>query len=193
MYIFFYILAHSESDLTKELLQDSLEVESGIEALEDTIDAFGGVGQTNENDTKNPSEPGANPPPLQINPSNFGLPPSKSNLHKEESDKKLKSYFLTFTMYFLTIFLLVNYLLFPNSNAWNGFLMGIWVFYLVSSFKEWILDTYFTDDTRRGFFQLKKSNGAPFTYTIPSVKEHRPLKKYEVRMLRLTVNNSFIL
>lgn len=179
-YIF---LAHSESDLTRGLLQDSLEVESGIEALEDTIDAFGDLSQNNANETKKPLEPGANQPTIQINPSNFGLPPSKSNLHKEGSTKKPKAYFFKFSMYFLIFFLLINYLLFPNCNTWNGFLLGIWVFYLISSFKEWLLDTYFTDEPRRGFFQLKRSNSVPFTYTIPSVKEHRPLKKYEVCIL----------
>ncbi|CAH0719469.1 unnamed protein product, partial [Brenthis ino] len=171
-------LAHSESDLTRELIQqDSLEVESGIEALEDTIDAFGDVNQIEADESKTPLDTGVTQPAQS--PSNFGLPPSKNNLHKDESSTKPKAYFFKFSMYFLTIFLLINYLLFPNSNAWNGFLLGIWFFYFSSCLKEWLLDTYFTDEPRKGYFQLKRNNTLPFTYTIPSVKEHRPLKKYD--------------
>lgn len=114
-------------------------------------------------------------------PTNFGLPPSKNNLLKDEASKKPKTYFLKFSMYLLTIFLLLNCILFPNCNVWNGFLLGIWCFYFASTLKEWVLDNYFSDEPRKGFFQLNRSNSIPFTYTIPSVKEHTPLKKYEVR------------
>nr|XP_026488194.1 testis-expressed protein 2 isoform X1 [Vanessa tameamea] len=171
-------LAHSESDLTKEL-QDSLEVESGVEALEDTIDAFGDLNQI-ETDIHSQKRDSSLLQPIPTSPpSNFGLPPSKSNLHKEEPTKKQKAYFLKFSMYLLTIFLLINYILFPNCQIWNGFLLGIWFFCLASNLKEWLLDNYCSDEPRRGFFQLNRTSSVPFTYTIPSVKEHRPIKKYE--------------
>lgn len=175
------VIDHSESDLTKEL-QDSLEVESGVEALEDTIDAFGDLNQI-ETDVMNQKrdESSLGQPIATSSPTNFGLPPSKNNLLKDESSKKPKTYFLKFSMYLLTIFLLLNCILFPNCNVWNGFLLGIWCFYFASNLKEWVLDNYFSDEPRKGFFQLNRSNSIPFTYTIPSVKEHTPLKKYEVR------------
>ncbi|XP_045448409.1 testis-expressed protein 2 [Melitaea cinxia] len=172
-------LNRSESDLTKEL-QDSLEVESGVEALEDTIDAFGDLNQI-ETDVKNQKRDDSSlgQPIATSSPTNFGLPPSKNNLLKNEASMKPKTYFLKFSMYLLTIFLLLNYILFPNCNVWNGFLLGIWCFYFASNLKEWVLDNYFSDEPRKGFFQLNRSNSIPLTYTIPSVKEHRPLKKYE--------------
>ncbi|CAH2106536.1 unnamed protein product [Euphydryas editha] len=172
-------LNHSESDLTKEL-QDSLEVESGVEALEDTIDAFGDLNQI-ETDVQNQkrAESGIGQPIASSAPTNFGLPPSKNNLLKEEATRKPKTYFLKFSMYLLTIFLLINYILFPNCNVWNGFLLGIWCFCFASNLKEWVLDNYFSDEPRKGVFQLNRTNSIPFTYTIPSVKEHTPLKKYE--------------
>ncbi|XP_052740221.1 testis-expressed protein 2 [Bicyclus anynana] len=170
-------LARSDSDLGGDL-QDSLEVESGVEALEDTIDAFGDVNQV-ETDILNRTQDTESRPPSA--PANFGLPPSKNNLHKENPSKNSKkTYIFTFSMYFLTIFLIINYLLFPNCNIWIGFWLGIWFFCLVGNVKDWVLDTYFSEDTRKtGLLQLKRTSAVPFTYTIPSVKEHRPLKKYE--------------
>lgn len=156
-------------------------MESGVEALEDTIDAFGDLNQI-ETDVKNQKRDDSSlgQPIATSSPTNFGLPPSKNNLLKNEASMKPKTYFLKFSMYLLTIFLLLNYILFPNCNVWNGFLLGIWCFYFVSNLKEWVLDNYFSDEPRKGFFQLNRSNSIPLTYTIPSVKEHRPLKKYEV-------------
>ncbi|XP_045772138.1 testis-expressed protein 2 [Maniola jurtina] len=170
-------LARSESDIAGEFLQDSLEVESGVEALEDTIDAFGDQVETDiENRTQNSDV--IRPPPT---PTNFGLPPSKNNLLKEESTRKPKKvYLFKFSMYLLTIFLIINFLLFPNCNIWNGFWLGIWFFCFISNVKDWVLDNYFSEwEPRKTFFQLKNTNTVPFAYTIPSVKEHRPLKKYE--------------
>ncbi|XP_050670951.1 testis-expressed protein 2 isoform X2 [Leptidea sinapis] len=169
----------SETELTKKVLNDnSFEVESGIEALEDTIDSYGDLNSA-ENDI--PVELNFNLP-TPVPPSNFGLPPSKNNLHKPDSQQKeKKTYFLNFTMYFLTILLLINYLLFPNANIWNGFWLGIWVFSVVCEVKRWVLDTYFSEwePSSGSFIQLKRSSMTPVAYTIPSVKEHTPLKKYE--------------
>lgn len=178
-------LAHSDSDLAGEFLQDSLEVESGVEALEDTIDAFGDVNQA-DSDLQNRTQDTDAIRHPQTAPANFGLPPSKNNLLKEESDKKPKKvYFFKCSMYLLTIFLIVNYLLFPNCNLWNGFLLGIWFFCFLSNVKAWVLDTYFSDWEPRklGSYQLNRSSVMPLAYTIPSVKEHTPLKKYEVRII----------
>ncbi|XP_045497711.1 testis-expressed protein 2 isoform X1 [Colias croceus] len=172
----------SETDISKDILNDnSLEVESGIEALEDTIDAFGDVNPLDNLYQNNGTEIRANPPTPVTTPANFGLPPSKSNLIKSESQKKPKSTFISYTMYFLTIFLILNYFLFPNANIWNGFLLGIWVFYFVSNVKQWFLDNYFSEWEPKGssFFQLKRTSVQPLAYTIPSIKEHTPLKKYE--------------
>ncbi|XP_045525738.1 testis-expressed protein 2 isoform X1 [Pieris brassicae] len=171
----------SETDVTKDILNDnSIEVESGIEALEDTIDAFGDV-NTVDSPLSRPVDMKINPATPISTPANFGLPPSKSNLSKPESHKTSKSYIFNFTMYFLTILVVINYLLFPNCNVWNGFLLGLWFFCFVSNVKQWVLDTYFSDwePSSRNFFQLKRSSTIPIAYTIPSVKEHTPLKKYE--------------
>ncbi|XP_038212158.1 testis-expressed protein 2 isoform X2 [Zerene cesonia] len=172
----------SETDISKDILNDSsLEVESGIEALEDTIDAFGDVNPMDNIYQNNTTEIRANPPTPVTTPANFGLPPSKSNLIKNESQKKTKGSFFSYTMYFLTIFLVLNYVLFPNANIWNGFLLGIWFFYFVSNVKQWFLDNYFSEwePSASSFFQLKRTSVQPLAYTIPSIKEHTPLKKYE--------------
>ncbi|XP_072932096.1 testis-expressed protein 2-like isoform X2 [Epargyreus clarus] len=176
-------LDHSDSlEVTKDCLNDNslMEVESGVEALEDTIDAFGDMTPINTDTNKKPVDP-TFPQPIPTNlPTNFGLPPSRNNFHTPEKDKKEKTYFLNFFMYFLTFLLVVNYLLFPNSNVWNGFLLGLWFFCFAGNLKQWLLDNYFSEwEPRKGFFQLKKSSTMPMTYTIPSVKEHRPMKKYE--------------
>ncbi|KAG6445868.1 hypothetical protein O3G_MSEX004134 [Manduca sexta] len=174
-------LGHSDSsDVTKDLPNDSMmEVESGVEALEDNMDGFGDI--TNlDTDCQNIRPTESNPVQPPPTPTNFGLPPSKTNLQKLKDDNP-KSYFFNFSMYFLTFLLFLNYILFPNSNIWNGFLLGIWFFCFASNLKHWLLDNYFSDwEPQKGsFFQLKRSSTMPAAYTIPSVKEHRPLKKYE--------------
>lgn len=74
-------------------------------------------------------------------------------------------------------------MLFPNSNVWMGFLLGLWFFSLINNLKQWLLDNYFSEwEPKRSYFQLKNTNDIPITYTIPSVKEHTPMKKYEVCM-----------
>lgn len=162
-----------------------MDVESGIEALEDNIDGYGDITNVDVDctDTKPIENIPVIPPPT---PTNFGLPPSKSNLHKQTSDQR-KSYIFNCSMYILTFFLVINFILFPNSNIWNGFLLGIWFFCFVNNIKQWILDNYFSDGEpqKASIFQLKKSAAGPNTYTIPSVKEHTPLKKYEVNILLL--------
>ncbi|CAH2268975.1 jg16000 [Pararge aegeria aegeria] len=173
-------LARSESDLGGEFLQDSLEVESGVEALEDTIDAFGDVTQVDTDILNRTLDTDVSRPPSA--PTNFGLPPSKNNLLKDETTiKPKKAYLFKYSMYILTIFLIINYLLFPNCNIWNGFWLGIWFFCVVTNMKDWVLDNYFSEwePRKTGYFQLKRTSAVPFAYTIPSVKEHRPLKKYE--------------
>lgn len=174
---------HSDSaDISKDFLNDGnlMDVESGIEALEDTIDGYGDISNVEtenlqKNKTRSTEYSPSQPPPT---PTNFGLPPSKSNAKSKEPNQK--TYFLKFSMYFLTFLLLINYVLFPESNIWNGFLLGIWFFCFASNLKQWLLDNYFSDEPNRGsFFQLKNSSAVPTAYTIPSVKEHTPLKKYE--------------
>lgn len=178
-------VVYSEVADVRDYLTDSLlDVESGIEALEDTMDGFGDVtslpvlaGQNNM-----PTESTSNPAPTML--TNFGLPPSKSDLHKSKLSQS-KRYFLNFTMYFLTFFLIVNFVLFPDKNVWNGFLLGIWSFCLASNVKHWVLDNYFThwEPRKRSFFEFNGCRAMPATYTIPSVKEHQPLKKYEVSIV----------
>lgn len=178
------ILANSDSaDISRDFINDTnmMEVESGIEALEDNLDGFGVVPNTNIECPQIKPQEHITAPTLM--PSNFGLPPSKSNLYKPNNVEQ-KSYFFNFTMYFLTFLLFLNYVLFPNAHAWNGFLLGIWFFCLGSNLKNWLLDNYFSDNDnqKKPFIQLKRSSAMPPTYTIPSVKEHRPLKKYEVKL-----------
>lgn len=168
--------------MTREFLNDNsmMEVESGIEALEDTIDGYGDIHnietpyqKTNPMDT----EPVDSPP----TPNNFGFPPSRNNLKEPKKDDSPKCYFFNFSMYIFTFLVCVNYLLFPNSNIWNGFLLGLWFFCFSSNLKSYLLDTFFTDsDQKPSAFQMKRSSALPPTYTIPVVKEYRPLKKYEV-------------
>lgn len=135
-------------------------------------------------------------------PTSFGLPPSKSNIKNPRNSNKPKTYFLNFSMYFLTFLIFVNYFLFPNSNIWNGFVLGLWFFCFTSNLKSWLLDNYFSESEPRSatLLQLKRSSAMPTTYTIPSVKEHRPMKKYEVSihqtlrlLLILFIDISFIL
>ncbi|KAL4709963.1 hypothetical protein ACJJTC_003926 [Scirpophaga incertulas] len=171
---------HSESaDISRDDLNESnlLDVESGVEALEDTLDAFGDVTDAKEVHKK-PIDKPPTPQPLI---SNIGLPPSKSNLIKSEHSDNSKSYFFNFAMYFLIFLLFVSYILFPNANVWNGFVLGIWFFYLVSECKGWVLDNFFSDNEiiKGSHLHLKRSTSMPATYTIPSVKEHTPMKKYE--------------
>lgn len=176
------VLVYNElSDLRKELLTDTqMEVESGIEALEDNLDGFCEI---NESD-----QPLFDGKPSDKDPSKrkdghvtFGSPPSKNNM----MDKKLTSkrnHFCSFTMYFLTFLIFISFILFPNSNVWNGFVLGLWFFCFTSTLKSWLLDTFFTEfeQSKPSMIQLKRSSAMPVSYTIPSVKEHTPIKKYEV-------------
>nr|CAB3515735.1 unnamed protein product [Spodoptera littoralis] len=117
------------------------------------------------------------PPPLT--PANFGSPPSKNNMKAPKTSTN-SSYFFNFFMYFLTFLIFISYILFPNSNIWNGFVLGLWFFCFMSNLKSWVLDTYFSDtDSGSKLYQLRRSSAMPPPYTIPSVKEHRPIKKYE--------------
>lgn len=158
-----------------------MEVESGIEALEDNIDGFGDIHNVDPHFQSNK--------PVETDPmssphahTTFGTPPSKSNSKIPYSQDGPKKYFFNFSMYFLTFLILINYLLFPNSNIWNGFVLGLWFFCFTSNLKSWLLDTYFSEEPKSStLLQLKRSSAMPPTYTIPSVKEHRPIKKYEVK------------
>lgn len=171
-----------------------MEVESGVEALEDGIDGFSDVPQRESecpNDRHIENVPVQPPQPIN----NFGLPPSRTNLKKSSKDLTTpRIYFLNFTMYFLTFLLFMNYFLFPNSNIWNGFILGLWFFCFASNLKQWLLDNYFSEwePHKKSFFQLKRSSTMPVSYTIPSVKEHRPLKKYEVGSLYLRDSRFFL-
>ncbi|XP_013143593.1 PREDICTED: uncharacterized protein LOC106107325 isoform X2 [Papilio polytes] len=160
---------------------DNVEIESGVEALEDTIDAFGDITQldSESHDNKPIEITSAIPQPL-VAPMDFNFPPSKNDLNKTNDTCRTRTNFFNCTMYFLTIFLLLNYILFPNANIWIGFLLGLWVFYCITCFKTWILDNYFSEwEPKRSFYQFKQSNDIPVAYTIPPVKEHTPMKKYE--------------
>ncbi|XP_068631680.1 testis-expressed protein 2 [Battus philenor] len=170
-------IAHNDSvDVPRD---DSIEIESGVEALEDTIDAFGDVTQI-ESETPENKPPEISITPSPIAPMDLNFPPSKNGLPNTKESSNPKTSLFNLTIYFLTIFLLLNYILFPNSNIWIGFLLGLWVFCFGSNLKAWVLENYFTDwEPKRSYFQLKHSNEVPVMYTIPSVKEHRPIKKYE--------------
>jgi hypothetical protein len=181
--------AHSDSaDISKDYLNDGnmMEVESGVEAFEDNLDGFGDVTNTEAEPPQKDKAVDHPPTPQPLPTNTFGLPPSKSNLLKAEKSERPKTYFFNFTMYFLTFLLFLNYILFPNSNVWNGFLLGIWFFYLASECKGWVLDNFFSDNetNKKSFLQLKRNSTISATYTIPSVKEHTPMKKYEVRILK---------
>ncbi|XP_045535511.1 testis-expressed protein 2 [Papilio machaon] len=173
------ILDHNETiEVPKD---DNVEIESGVEALEDTIDAFGDVTQLDsESHDSRPIEiTSAIPQPL-VAPMDFNFPPSKNGLNNTNDTSRTRTNFFNCTMYFLTIFLLLNYILFPNSNSWIGFLLGLWVFYFITCLKTWVLDNYFSEwEPKRSFYQIKQSNDIPVAYTIPAVKEHTPMKKYE--------------
>ncbi|CAG9786258.1 unnamed protein product [Diatraea saccharalis] len=176
-------IVHSDSaELSKDYQSDSnmMEVESGVEALEDTLDGFGDVTNVDASQQKEKSVSSL-PTPQPITTRNLGLPPSKNNRNMPQTSEISKTYFLNFTMYFLTFFVFINYMLFPKSNLWNGFLLGIWFFYIASVLKNWVLDNFFSDveSHKPPFLHMKRSSVVPSTYTIPSVQEHTPMKKYE--------------
>ncbi|XP_035432519.2 testis-expressed protein 2 isoform X2 [Spodoptera frugiperda] len=166
---------NDSAELRRDLLNDSLmEVESGIEALEDTIDGFGDIHNV---EPQISSEKDPLPPPFT--PANFGSPPSKNDM-KTPKTSTTSSYFFNFFMYFLTFLIFVSYFLFPNSNIWNGFVLGLWFFCFMSNLKSYVLDTYFSDaEPSSKLYRLRRSSAMPPSYTIPSVKEHTPIKKYE--------------
>lgn len=174
-----YFTAYDES---ADILEDNLiEVESGVEALEESnIDVFGDISQ----DISDGSLLGSkDKSPIKRLPSRIPFTPNRNNENKPpEKSEKPKTYFFTFFMSFLTIVFIISYILFPRSHLWNGFVLGLLVYYIMSVLKQWVLDTYFCEweSDKSSFFQVKRSNIAPITFTIPSVKEHRPLKKYEV-------------
>lgn len=183
IYIFFNIEGKNESsDASGDLLDDSLlDVESGVEALEGThLDVNETEGETNETNKENNSE--SKQPYIQKIPSNFSTPPNK-NVPNEKIPNKRKTYFINFFMTLLTVILFISYIFLPNSNLWIGFVLGLWMFYFMSELKHYILDTYFCDwdSDQNNVYQFKKNTDLTQTiYTIPSIKEHRPLKKYEV-------------
>ncbi|XP_026317528.1 testis-expressed protein 2 isoform X2 [Hyposmocoma kahamanoa] len=129
-----------------------------------------------------PAEENRTPPKeVSSSPMNFGTPPSKKNTPTVDTSTSQKTLLFNFTLYILTFLIFISYFLFPESNIWNGFLLGIWCFYFASNFKQWLLDNYFCDWELKkdNFFQLKRSSAMPMTYTIPSIKEHKPIKKIE--------------
>ncbi|XP_048482601.1 testis-expressed protein 2 isoform X1 [Plutella xylostella] len=177
-------LEENIADILKSELDDGLEVESGVEAFEDIdmdvipdnslLDEIeGGTRPANADLTLKPSTPTHFP---------YRLPQDNDKYNKPQTPTvDQKTYLFSCTLYILTFLLLLNYTIFPNSYLWNGFLLGMWFFYFLSSLKQYVLDTYFTDrDDDPPYFKLKKNKiPEPVSYTIPSVKEHRPLKKYE--------------
>ncbi|KAJ8728044.1 hypothetical protein PYW08_016429 [Mythimna loreyi] len=165
----------------KDVLNDAqMEVESGVEALEDTIDSFGDINVDPLLSSGKPQNLSANPVPPPPPTVTFGPPPSKNN-NKGDKVPKKTNHFCSFSMYFLTFLILLSFTLFPNSNIWNGFVFGLWFFCFTSSLKCWVLDTYFSEfePKSNALIQLKRSSAMPPSYTIPSVKEHTPIKKYE--------------
>ncbi|CAH0579106.1 unnamed protein product [Chrysodeixis includens] len=175
-------LLYNDSGESRDILSDSsiMEVESGIEALEDTIDGFGDIHNVDPHfQSTKPVETEPLPSPHHPH-TTFGAPPNKSNTKLPHATTGARKYFFNFSMYFLTFLIFFNYLLFPNSNVWNGFVLGLWFFCFTSNLKCWVLDTYFGEETKSAtLLQLKRSSAMPPTYTIPSVMEHRPIKKYE--------------
>lgn len=188
------------ADILKSELDDGLEVESGVEAFEDIdmdvipdnslLDEIeGGTRPANADLTLKPSTPTHFP---------YRLPQDNDKYNKPQTPTvDQKTYLFSCTLYILTFLLLLNYTIFPNSYLWNGFLLGMWFFYFLSSLKQYVLDTYFTDrDDDPPYFKLKKNKiPEPVSYTIPSVKEHRPLKKYEVRVHKVIfdIDNKLIM
>ncbi|PZC82984.1 hypothetical protein B5X24_HaOG208851 [Helicoverpa armigera] len=174
------VLGNESAEVRRDYLNDSMmEVESGVEALEDTIDGYGEIHNVDPLvSSGKPMDTDPLPPPLSS--ANFGSPPSKNNIQSPQLSTK-PSYFFNFSMYFLTFLIFISYVLCPNSNVWNGFVLGLWFFCFTSNLKSWLLDTYFSelDPKSSNLLQLKRSSAMPATYTIPSVKEHRPIKKYE--------------
>nr|XP_049700004.1 testis-expressed protein 2 isoform X1 [Helicoverpa armigera]XP_049700005.1 testis-expressed protein 2 isoform X1 [Helicoverpa armigera] len=174
------VLGNESAEVRRDYLNDSMmEVESGVEALEDTIDGYGEIHNVDPLvSSGKPMDTDPLPPPLSS--ANFGSPPSKNNMQSPQLSTK-PSYFFNFSMYFLTFLIFISYVLCPNSNVWNGFVLGLWFFCFTSNLKSWLLDTYFSelDPKSSNLLQLKRSSAMPATYTIPSVKEHRPIKKYE--------------
>lgn len=177
--------------MAEDYFNDSLmDVESGVEALEETVDAFADV--TTIFPVIHSDKPVETPQsqPSQA-PTNFGLPPSQTNL-KENNLSSPKTQFLNLTIYILACVLILSYICFPDHNSWNGFLFGICFVYLVGNLKDWIYDNYLSDRDSQ-IFRVKRNNGISTTYTIPSVKEHTPLKKYEVSMQILKVYLSMLI
>ena len=182
------------SEVRKDLLTDThMEVESGVEAFEDNLDGFGEI-----NDTESPLSSGKpsdkENSKRQHSHVSFGPPPSKHDM-KDKKSVSRPNHFSSFSMYFLTFLIFISFILCPNSNIWNGFVLGLWFFCFTSSLKSWILDTFFTEfeQSKPGLIQLKRSSSMPPSYTIPSVKEHTPIKKYEVSNTSIIIFSIFSL
>ncbi|CAH2037700.1 unnamed protein product, partial [Iphiclides podalirius] len=76
---------------------DSIEIESGVEALEDTIEVFGDISQQNsDTPEKKPSEFTITQSPIA--PTDFNFPPSRNDLHSSELPNKPKAVLFTYTM-----------------------------------------------------------------------------------------------
>ncbi|KAJ8730201.1 hypothetical protein PYW07_017239 [Mythimna separata] len=170
------------AEVRKDVLNDAqMEVESGVEALEDTIDSFGDIHNADpvvsSGKQQNLDSDPVPPPPNM----HFGPPPSKNNKKGNQKLPNKPNHFCSFSMYFLTFLILISFTLFPNSNVWNGFVLGLWFFCFTSSLKNWVLDTYCSEfePKSNALIRLKRSSAMPPSYTIPSVKEHTPIKKYE--------------
>lgn len=166
------------SDASHDLIDDNLmDVESGVEAVEEPPSDIVNMPTQQNNISHENNEP--QQPSIKLIPSTITATPNKKFSQLEKT--KGPMHFINFMMIFLTFILLISYLCFPNSNSWNGFVFGLWVFYFLSECKRYVLDTYFCDwETDKSTFYKAKRNTLPSTfYTMPSVKEHRPLKKHE--------------
>lgn len=138
----------------------------------DVLDCENHVGQ-------NPDQKDSSPPYVVYTERN--QPPSKNNkLKPQDKPVQAKASLFTFCIYFIVFLIVVSYAIFPNANTWNGFLYGLLFVNLVSNVRQWVLDHYFKESEEPGLFQVKKSGDPPSTFTIPPVKEYKPMKKYEV-------------
>lgn len=173
------------TDIPKDLLDynELLDVESGVEALEETnmeilTERDAPDCDINLPNSNKQSEP---LPPYVVYTDHSCQPPTKNNkLKLDDNPKQPKQSLFTFCIYFLVFLIVASYAIFPNANMWNGFLYGILFVTVIINTKRWLLENYFKESDEPGFFQVKKSSGAPTTFTIPSVKEYKPIKKYEV-------------
>lgn len=101
------VLGNESAEVRRDYLNDSMmEVESGVEALEDTIDGYGEIHNVDPLvSSGKPMDTDPLPPPLSS--ANFGSPPSKNNIQSPQLSTK-PSYFFNFSMYFLTFLIFIS-------------------------------------------------------------------------------------